>query len=70
MSMVDIHEIATKTLKCYREFPKISVYNNAKYYDEIITKIHIQTKEGYKYTTRLQNQRTEEQEQEEMQHNH
>ena len=71
MRMVDIPEIATKTSKCCRESPKISVYTNAKYYDEIITKIHIQTKEGYKYTTRnLQNQGTEEQEQEEMQHNH
>ena len=69
--MVNIPEIATKTSKYCRESPKISVYNNAKYYDEIITKTHIQTKQGYKYTSRnLQKQGTEEQEQEEMQYNH
>ena len=69
--MAYIPEIATTTSKYCRESPNISVYNNAKYYDEITTKIHIQTKEGYRYTTHnLQNQGTEEQEQGEMQHNH
>ena len=69
--MVGIPEIATKTSKYCRESPKISVYNNAKPYYEIITKIRIQTREGYKYTTHnLQNQGIEEQEHEEMQHNH
>jgi CheY-like chemotaxis protein len=71
MTMVNMPEIATKTSKYCRESPKISVYNNAKYYDEIITKTLIQTKQGYKYTSRnLQKQGTEEQEQEEMEYNH
>ena len=71
MRMVEIPEIATKTSKYCRESQKISVYNNARSYYEIITKIHIQTREGYKYTTHnLQNQGIEEQEQEEMQYNH
>ncbi len=71
MMMVNMPEIATKTSKYCRESPKISVYNNAKYYDEIITKTLIQTKQGYKYTSRnLQKQGTEEQEQEEMEYNH
>jgi CheY-like chemotaxis protein len=63
MGMVDMYDLPTKTLKYYREYPKIFVSNNTKYYQEIGTKLHIQAREDYKYTTHnLQNQRTQEQE--------
>jgi CheY-like chemotaxis protein len=63
--MVDIHDLATKALKYYRGYPKISVSNNTKYYDELATKLNMQAREEYKYATRnMQNQRTQEQEEE------
>ena len=65
MRMVDIHDLATKALKYYIGYPKISVSNNTKYYDELATKLNMQAREEYKYATRnMQNQRTQEQEEE------
>jgi hypothetical protein len=46
--MVGIHEIisTTKTSsEYYSECAKIFVYHDTKYYDEIITKLHVQARE-------------------------
>ena len=45
--MVDIHEISTNktSLEHYSESAKIFVYHDTKYYDEIITKLHVQARE-------------------------
>jgi hypothetical protein len=64
--MVDIHEISTNktSSEYYSECAKIFVYHDAKYYDEIITKLHVQAREQYKHTMiqNQQNQKTEEEE--------
>jgi CheY-like chemotaxis protein len=67
--MVYIHEIGTNktSSEYYSESAKIFVYHDTKYYDEIITKLHVQAREEYKRTMiqNQQNQKTEEEEEEE-----
>src|ERR687885_57635 len=66
--MVDIQELYTKKLSgFYSESAKIFVSHDGKYYDEIITKPHIDTREEYKHTTRYRlNQKIQEEEQKEL----
>ena len=66
--MVDIQELYTKKSSgFYSESAKIFVSHDGKYYDEIITKPHIDTREEYKHTTRYRlNQKIQEEEQKEL----
>jgi CheY-like chemotaxis protein len=49
--MVDIQELYTTSSGYYSESAKIFVSHDTKYYDEIITKPHIQTREEYERTS-------------------
>jgi CheY-like chemotaxis protein len=50
--MVDMQELcANKSSGYYSESAKIFVSHDSKYYDEIVTKPHIQTREEYKHTS-------------------
>src|SRR5919202_6104859 len=66
--MVDIQELYTKKSSgFYSESAKIFVSHDGKYYDEIITKPLIDTREEYKHTTRYRlNQKIQEEEQKEL----
>jgi CheY-like chemotaxis protein len=51
LGMVDIQELYTTSSGYYSESAKIFVSHDTKYYDEIITKPHIQTREEYERTS-------------------
>src|SRR5919202_5319621 len=51
LGMVDLQELyAKKSSGYYSECAKIFVSHDTKYYDEIITKPHIQAREKYEFT--------------------
>ena len=53
--MVDIQELGAKrSSQYYSESAKICVSHDTKYYDEMITKPHIQAREKYERTSRYQ----------------
>jgi CheY-like chemotaxis protein len=53
--MVDIQELSAKrSSRYYSESARICVSHDTKYYDEMITKPHIQTREKYERTSRYQ----------------
>ena len=62
--MVDVQELgARRSSQYYSECAKICVSHDTKYYDEIITKPHIQTREKYERTSHYQlNQKIQQQE--------
>jgi CheY-like chemotaxis protein len=51
LGMVDIQELYTTSSGYHSESAKIFVSHDTKYYDEIITKPHIQTREEYERTS-------------------
>src|ERR671932_2195134 len=54
LGMVDLQELYAKSSGYYSECAKIFVSHDTKYYDEIITKPHIQTREKYERTSHYQ----------------
>ena len=53
--MVDVQELGAKrSSQYYSESAKICISHDTKYYDEIIIKPHIQTREKYERTSRYQ----------------
>jgi CheY-like chemotaxis protein len=69
--MVDIQELSTKTSSgYYSESAKIFVSHDTKYYDEIITKPHVQAREKYERTSQYrQDQKIQQEEEQEKLHN-
>src|ERR671939_1687952 len=69
--MVDIQELSAKrSSRYYSESAKICVSHDTKYYDEMITKPHIQAREKYERTSYYQlDQKIQEQEGQEELHN-